>query len=101
MGGKWRSSGGRWRNLGSRETPLSGGQRTLVDSGGMLSNRIHTHEVAVQVLHRPPQRGWVVEPLLQLILHQLALFAFAASLESIFVPDARLRINPIVFHVVP
>ena len=37
---------GRWWNLGSDETRISGGRRTLVDNSGMLSNRIHTHEVA-------------------------------------------------------
>src|SRR5713226_6502377 len=37
---------GRWRNLGSNETHIDGRRRTLVDNGGMLSNRIHTHEVA-------------------------------------------------------
>src|SRR5712692_7076762 len=38
-------SGRRW-NLESDETRISGGRRTLVDNGGRLSDRIHTHEVA-------------------------------------------------------
>ncbi len=37
---------GRWRNLRSCERLIRSSRRTLVDYGGMSSNRIHTHEVA-------------------------------------------------------
>ncbi len=44
---------GLWRNLARSEARISGGRQTLVDSGGMLLNRIHMHEVAGSRLAPP------------------------------------------------